>query len=129
MITPDKNDNHLRKMKKNIYGKPQVVKVIFPPGLGNIALDEVQSILGTLWLEQKYVSQCTLLKNEIRIEPIHLFAATELLIRNQCLTDIRLIIFQIQLNQFYVQVKYQTKRNSLLSKIFFIFFYLIDEQR
>ncbi len=90
----EKSDNLEKKIKKNIYGKPQSVKVVFPPGLGSVALHEVETILEDLWFKQKYISQCSLLKNEIRIDNIHLFAITELLMRSQCLTDIRLIIFK-----------------------------------
>jgi 23S rRNA G2445 N2-methylase RlmL len=93
-MKPELTENIEKKIKKNIYGKPQTVKVIFPPGLGDAALDEVQSILGNLWFPQKYISELSVLKNEIRIDNIHLFAVTELLMRSQCLTDIRLVIFE-----------------------------------
>lgn len=87
-------ENAERKIKKNIYGKPQAAKLIFPPGLGTIALQEIKYIISNLWFTQKYPSEFSLLKNEIRINNIHLFAITELLARSQCLTDIRLIIFE-----------------------------------
>jgi 23S rRNA G2445 N2-methylase RlmL len=93
-MQPEPTENLEKKIKKNIYGKPQTVKAIFPPGLGGAALDEIQSILSNLWFPQKYISELSVLKNEIRIDNIHLFAITELLMRSQCLTDIRLIIFE-----------------------------------
>jgi 23S rRNA G2445 N2-methylase RlmL len=93
-MQPEPTENLEKKIKKNLYGKPQTVKVIFPPGLGEAALDEIQSILSSLWFPQKYISELSVLKNEIRIDNIHLFAVTELLMRSQCLTDIRLIIFE-----------------------------------
>lgn len=82
----------IKKIKKNIYGKPQSIQVQFPPGLGDAALAEANNILQSLWFPQKYTSQLNLLKNEVRIDQIHVFAATELLIRNFCFSDIRLII-------------------------------------
>jgi 23S rRNA G2445 N2-methylase RlmL len=93
-MKPEITDNSEKKIKKNIYGKPQAVKAIFPPGFGDTALDEIQSILGSLWFQHKYTSKFSLLKNAIRIDNIHLFAITELLMRSQCLTDVRLIIFE-----------------------------------
>ena len=87
-------ENIEKKIKKNIYGKPQTVKVIFPPGFGSVALDEVQFILENLWFQQKFTSELSLLDNEIRIDNIHLFAVTELLMRSQCISDIRLVIFE-----------------------------------
>lgn len=87
-------DNLEKKIRKNIYGKPQTVLALFPAGLGAVALNEVNSILKTLWFAQKFVSETVLQQNVIRINPIHLFAATELLMRSQCLSDIRLIIFE-----------------------------------
>ncbi|HSW93174.1 MAG TPA: hypothetical protein VLJ15_02330 [Gammaproteobacteria bacterium] len=83
-----------KKIKKNLYGKPQTIHAVFPAGMGETALDEVQCILNTLWFKQKYTSECSLLKNGIRITPVHLFAVTELLMRSQSLSDIRLIIFE-----------------------------------
>jgi putative N6-adenine-specific DNA methylase len=93
-MQPELTENLEKKIKKNIYGKPQAIKVISPPGLGETALDEIQSILSSLWFPQKYISELSILKNAIRIDNIHLFAVTELLMRSQCLSDIRLIIFE-----------------------------------
>jgi 23S rRNA G2445 N2-methylase RlmL len=93
-MKPEITANLEKKIKKNIYGKPQSIKAIFPPGLGEAALDEIKSILDHLWFEHKYTSEFSLLKNAIRIDNIHLFTVTELLMRNQCLSDIRLIIFE-----------------------------------
>lgn len=87
-------ENLERKIKKNIYGKAQTAKIIFPAGFGAIALDEIKSILANLWFPQKFQSECSLLKNEIRIDNIHMFALSELIMRSQCITDIRLIIFE-----------------------------------
>jgi len=87
-------ENLDRKIKKYIYGKSQVAKLIFPAGLGSIALYETEQILNNLWFPQKFNSKSTLLKNEILIENIHMFSITELLMRSLCLTDIRLIIFE-----------------------------------
>ncbi len=83
-----------KKIKKNIYGKAQIAKIIFPAGLGTIAFDEIKSILENLWFPQKFQSECSLLKNEIRIDNIHMFALTELMMRCQCISDIRLVIFE-----------------------------------
>lgn len=87
-------ENRAKKIKKNVYGKPQTIQAVFPSGMGETALNEIRFILNHLWLKQKYTSEFTLIKNIIRIEPIHLFAAIELLIRSQSLADIRLIIFE-----------------------------------
>jgi 23S rRNA G2445 N2-methylase RlmL len=87
-------ENLERKIKKNIYGKAQTAKVIFPAGLGTVALDEIKSILENLWFPQKFQSECSLLKNEILIDNIHMFALSELMMRSQCISDIRLIIFE-----------------------------------
>ncbi len=87
-------ENLDRKIKKYIYGKSQVAKLIFPAGLGSIALHETEQILNNLWFPQKFNSKSTLLKNEIIIENIHMFSITELLMRSLCLTDIRLVIFE-----------------------------------
>lgn len=87
-------ENLERKIKKNIYGKSQIARVIFPAGFGATALDETKQILSDLWFPQKFNSVCSLLKSEIRIENIHMFSLTEILMRNQCLTDIRLVIFE-----------------------------------
>lgn len=88
------NTNLEKKIKRHIYGSPQDVQVVFPPGMGTIALNEANSILNNLWFPQKYTSQLVVLKNQLRINQIHLFAATELLMRNLCFTDIRLIIYE-----------------------------------
>ncbi len=93
-MIPIKNDKFEKKIKKNIYGKPQSLIITFPAGLGAIALDEIYAILNDLWFKQDNNSQCSLLKNTIRIDKIHLFAAVELLMRSQCLTDIRLILWE-----------------------------------
>lgn len=87
-------ENLAKKIKKNLYGKPQAIQAVFPAGMGEIALDEVQSVLNNLWFKQKYTSEFSVAKNIIRIGQIHLFAITELLMRCQSLADIRLIIFQ-----------------------------------
>lgn len=87
-------ENLDRKIKKNVYGKGQSAKVIFPAGFGTTAIAEVKFILNNLWFPQKFQSECTLLKNEIHISNIHMSALTELMMRCQCITDIRLIIFQ-----------------------------------
>lgn len=85
-------DNIDRRIKRNIYGKPQSILVIFPPGLSGVASDEAQYILEHLWFQNKFTSEITVLKNALRIDKIHMFAITELLMRGQCFTDIRLII-------------------------------------
>lgn len=83
-----------KKIKRDIYGKPQSVKAAFPAGFGKVALDEVSSILNSLWFPQKLIGECSLIRNEIRIYNIHLFSITELLMRSQCLSDISLILFE-----------------------------------
>lgn len=88
------NDALQKKIKKNIYGKTQNIKIIFPSGLGKAALQEINAILESLWFAKQQESKLSLLKNEIRIDQIHLFAIMELLMRSQCIADIRLIIFQ-----------------------------------
>jgi len=93
-MTSETDEKLEKRIKKNIYGKPQSVKAIFPPGLGSMAFDEIQSILNDLWFPQKFISQCSLSKNDVRIHSIHLFSITELLMRSFCLSDIRLIIFE-----------------------------------
>lgn len=83
-----------KKIKKNLYGKPQIMQALYPAGMGETALTEIQDILNNLWFKQKYISELSLAKNKIRIAPIHLFAVTELLMRTQSLSDIRLIIYE-----------------------------------
>ncbi|APJ04554.1 hypothetical protein [Silvanigrella aquatica] len=87
-------ENLERKIKKNIYGKAQSVKITFPAGLGSTALKEIESILNNLWFPQKFQSHCQLLKNEIQIDKIHMSAISELLIRCQCISDIKLILLE-----------------------------------
>lgn len=87
-------ENLEKKIKKHVYGKPQTVEAVFPSGFGEIALDEITCILETSWFPQKNTYELFLLKNTVRIHNIHLFSAVELLIRNQCLSDIRLVIFE-----------------------------------
>ncbi len=87
-------ENIEKRIKKHIYGKPQKAIITFPAGFGETALNEVKFILENLWFPQKYVSECALLKNEIHLENIHVFALTELLMRSRCISDIRLIIFE-----------------------------------
>jgi len=81
-----------KKIKRNIYGKPQSILVIFPAGLASAAHDEAQLILNNLWFQNKFPSEITVLKNALRIDQIHMFAVMELLMRGQCFTDIRLIV-------------------------------------
>ncbi len=81
-----------KKIKRHIYGKPQSILVIFPPGLVSAAQAEVASILGHLWFQNKFSSEVTVLKNALRIDQIHFSAILELMMRGQCFTDIRLII-------------------------------------
>jgi len=88
--------NLTKSIKKNIYGKAQIAKIIFPPGLGAIALDEAKAILNNLWFAQKFMGKVSLLKNEIQIRPVYMFAIVELLLRNYCFSDVRLIIFKDQ---------------------------------
>lgn len=88
------NEIIMRKIKKNLYGKPQSIQVIVPPGFSETALLEMKSILNNLWFKQKYTSEFTLSKNTLCIRQIHLFAITELLMRSRTISDIRLIIFE-----------------------------------
>jgi len=83
-----------KQIKRHIYGKPQSAIACFPAGLGTIGQEEIESILNHLWFEQKFKSKCTLLKNEIRIENIHFFALSEMLMRSLCLSDLRLVLFE-----------------------------------
>lgn len=86
--------NEAINIKKHIYSKAQVAKIIFPPGFGDIALQEVQSILDNLWIAKKFTGKMALLKNEIQIRSIYFNAIVELLLRNHCFTDVRLVIFK-----------------------------------
>ena len=62
----DRFDKNLAKnIKKNIYGKAQIAKIIFPPGFGTLALEEAKAILGNLWFAKKFTGKLYLLKNEI----------------------------------------------------------------
>lgn len=83
-----------KQIKKHIYGKCQTAIACFPAGLGATAQEEIEGILKHLWFEQKFTGTCTLLKNEIRMENIHFFALTEVLMRSLCLSDLRLVIFE-----------------------------------
>lgn len=128
------SENLAKKIKKNLYGKPQAIQVVFPAGMGETALHEVQFILNNLWFKQKYISEFSVLKNQISIHQIHLFAVTELLMRSQSLADIRLIIFEgsasgksifkrkcLDINwDFYVDKKcsLKIKVNSVASRAF-----------
>ncbi len=87
-------DKLAKKIKKNLYGKPQTILAVFPAGMAEPAYDEVASILNNLWFKQKYHSELSVVKNILRIDQIHLFAVTELLMRSQSLADIRLVIFE-----------------------------------
>ncbi len=83
-----------RKIKKNLYGRPQSVLAIFPAGFGVVALAECKAILADPWLPTQFTPELTLLKNEIRIDNIHVAQVMELLIRSQLLADLRLIIVE-----------------------------------
>lgn len=83
-----------KQIKKNIYGKYQTIKLIVPPGCAAIAFSEIQYILKNLWYPQKTISEISIIENDIYIQPIHMFAIVELLMRSQTISDIRLIIFQ-----------------------------------
>lgn len=85
-------DNIEKQIKRNIYGKPQSILVIFPPGLSAAAHAEAQYILANLWFQNKFQSEITVLKNALRIDQIHMFAVVELMMRGQCFSDIRLIV-------------------------------------
>jgi 23S rRNA G2445 N2-methylase RlmL len=88
------NDETIKRIKKNIYGTLQTVKIIYPPGFSSVALNEIQVILDNPWSPKKMVGEVTFNNNEIIIRNIHMFFIIELLIRSQSLTDIRLVIFQ-----------------------------------
>lgn len=81
-----------RKIKQHLYAQPQTIQCVFPSGFSTTAFNEINAILKTLWLAQKYESEIILADNEIHVKNIHLFAIIELLLRSQCLTDIRLVI-------------------------------------
>ncbi len=91
-MTNSSVDKFEKKVKKHIYGMPQTIRAIFPAGFGEVALDEVKFILSNSWFPQKFIGECVLLKNEIRISNIHMISAIELLMRSQCLSDIQLVI-------------------------------------
>ena len=93
-MTPLIDKNLAKNIKKNIYGKAQIAKIIFPPGFGTLALEEAKAILGNLWFAKKFTGKLYLLKNEIQIRPVYLFAIIELLMRNHCFSDVRLTIFK-----------------------------------
>lgn len=83
-----------RQLKKHLYTKPQSAIAIYPAGFGETALNEINEIINHPWFPQKHQGQISLLKNEIRIDKIHCFALVELMLRTQCLTDLRLIIHE-----------------------------------
>jgi 23S rRNA G2445 N2-methylase RlmL len=83
-----------KRIKKNIYGKLQTIKVTVPPGSVAIAFSEIEVILMHLWYPQKTISQMTIIDNDIYISDIHMFAIVEVLMRSRTISDIRLIIFQ-----------------------------------
>lgn len=83
-----------KKIKQQLYAKGQRIKATFPAGLGAAALEEVNSILNAPWFKQKFTPVISLAKNAIRINEIHLFEAIELMLRSQCLSDVRLIILE-----------------------------------
>jgi 23S rRNA G2445 N2-methylase RlmL len=83
-----------KRIKKNIYGKCQAVKIIFPPGFSTIVISEIESILKNLWFPKKSENEIIIVENEIVIRQIHMFSIIELLMRSQTITDIRLIIFE-----------------------------------
>lgn len=93
-MTCSTDKNLTKSIKKNIYAKAQVAKIIFPPGLGATALDEAKAILSNLWFAQKFTGEVYLFKNEIQIRPVYMFAIAELLLRNHCFSDVRLSIFK-----------------------------------
>lgn len=88
------NEQFKNSIKKNIYAKAQIAKIIFPPGFSDIALAETTEILNHLWIAKKFTGQIYSLKNEIQIRPVFMLALVELLLRNHGLTDIRLVILK-----------------------------------
>lgn len=88
------NANQERQIKRQLYGTPQSVELIFPPGFADVAEQEIISIFNTPWFEQKYVPQITRLPQVLRVDNIHLFSVMELLMRSLCLSDIRLILLE-----------------------------------
>lgn len=93
-MTNKMQNNLEKKIKKTLYGTPQTVIGVFPAGFGKTALKEVETILSTLWFPQKCLGESVLFENQISVSNIHLFSIVELLMRSQCLTDLRLVIFQ-----------------------------------
>ncbi|KAB8027990.1 hypothetical protein [Fluviispira multicolorata] len=93
-MNQEKEQNIEKQIKKHIYGKSQTAIATFPAGFSLTALQEIEEILNNLWFKQKFNSKCTLLKNEILIENVHVFALTEILMRSLCLTDLRLILLE-----------------------------------
>lgn len=85
-------ENIDRQIKHHIYGTAQRIKAMFQPGFAETAFKETKLILNHAWFPQKFKPDLTLLKHEIRIDNIHFVSAVELLMRSQCLADIRLII-------------------------------------
>jgi 23S rRNA G2445 N2-methylase RlmL len=88
------DENFKKNLKKNIYGKAHITKIIFPPGSGAAALHEAKAILNDLWAAKKFTGEVHLLKNEIQVRPVYMLAITELLLRNHCFSDVRLVIFK-----------------------------------
>ncbi|MCD6040159.1 MAG: hypothetical protein K0S27_1559 [Gammaproteobacteria bacterium] len=88
------NPDLIKNIRRGIYKKAQTVKIIFPAGLGTIALDEAKAILSDPWFARKFTGEIYLLKNEIQIRSVYMFAIVELLLRNYCFSDLRLVIFK-----------------------------------
>lgn len=88
------DDNFKKNIKKNIYAKSKIAKISFPPGFGAVAFEEAKSILANLWFAKKFTGEIALLKNEIQVRPVYILAIVELLLRNHCFSDVRLVIFK-----------------------------------
>jgi 23S rRNA G2445 N2-methylase RlmL len=82
-----------KKIKRYIYGTPQLAIAKFPSGLGQVAKDEIDSILTNAWFPSKFPAESELIENEIQLKNIHVSSLTELLMRSTCLEDLRLVIF------------------------------------
>ncbi len=48
-----------KQIKRHIYGKPQSILIVFPPGMAAAALQEAEYLLSHLWFQNKFESKIT----------------------------------------------------------------------
>ncbi|WP_158999099.1 hypothetical protein [Pigmentibacter ruber] len=81
-----------RQIKKNIYGKPQLAKLFYPPGFGETAKNEINTILTNLWYPQNTKNTYELNPKYIELKDTHISVLMEIILRTKCLSDVHLVL-------------------------------------